>query len=110
MGRRSWATPQQLEWLETRVDRVQAVRNVKGREKRDFWVTMYNEWFTSFPCAQPTPEDIAAANNKPEKAVAEIQLTWRNRVYQWYSNHQRSPGTSTTKSKYNVVLDLSSNK
>lgn len=57
MGRRSWASKEQLLFLDSK--RVEFLRHRKEKTLRAFWDSVHKEWFGRWPIPEPGPAEVA---------------------------------------------------
>jgi hypothetical protein len=62
MTRRKWTTPDQEEWLKSRIAGFSDVQ-VNKTTSKDFFPVVFKEWRKPWPTPDPTPEEITDAGN-----------------------------------------------
>ena len=68
MPKKSWASPEQIQWLESQLSGF-----LKARENKTistFFAATYTEFHERWPVASPTAEEIANAKQGEEQALS----------------------------------------
>ena len=66
MTRRKWTTPNQEEWLKSRLARFTDAQ-VNKTTTKEFFPEILKDWRKAWPCSEPTTEEITQAGSA-EKA------------------------------------------
>lgn len=67
MTRRKWTSPDQEEWLKSRIAKFTDAQ-VNKTTTKEFFPEIFKEWREEWPCPGPSPEEIAQAGSV-EKAT-----------------------------------------
>jgi hypothetical protein len=62
MTRRKWTTPDQEEWLNSRIAGFSDAQ-VNKTTSKDFFPVVFKEWRKQWPTPDPTPKEITDAGN-----------------------------------------------
>jgi hypothetical protein len=55
-GREPWATPEQIQWLKTKLPGYTAAK--ANQTTSEFWPDLYERWWKEFPLGDPSPKDL----------------------------------------------------
>ncbi|KAI0083408.1 hypothetical protein BDY19DRAFT_998589 [Irpex rosettiformis] len=88
MPRPKWTTSDQESWLLLRLSDFNEARAKGKKGTTDWFLRIYEDWFTEFPPPPPTPADIAQAGGDNDKAIAAVNSRKKKQVYWWYYNHK----------------------
>src|ERR1700742_1062449 len=97
MGKKSWASADQLQWLNSKLPHFCTARATKGGA--EFLHTTYAEFTTQWPVPPPTPKEIADTSGNLELAATNKMKACEN----------VSPFANISYSRYINLLDVTAN-
>lgn len=75
MTRSPWPSPEQMQWLESRVPAFVEAQHNKTTSM-NFFPEAQKAWLESFPNPEPTEKDIEAAMGNKDAAAVKIRKFW----------------------------------
>ncbi|KAG6916280.1 hypothetical protein DXG01_007521, partial [Tephrocybe rancida] len=102
MGRRRWATQEQLAWLGSKLNDF--IEHQKKHDTNEFWSVMESEWYARWPSAGRLPTDPTNAGSDDNPIAIE-----KRRLKEWFNNNsqkmRKQAASSGSSSKYFFAED-----
>ncbi|OBZ73056.1 hypothetical protein A0H81_06612 [Grifola frondosa] len=107
MGRKSWATDEQKDWLTEHIPEFVKAQGKDGATH--FHISTYQAFLEKWPLQPPTAEEVSEAGGDVVQATVDKLQKFKDRIYWWFRNRTRA-GSSTQKINQRSILNLTKKK